>query len=80
MAKIKSDMSQAEIVDIPGVHLVFWQFPNSAALSSRGLGQVVLSHQTRVRIPVALPLLKQLLSPGFYSNFIACHILTVRQK
>ena len=25
------------------------------ALSSRGLGRVVLSHQTRVRIPVALP-------------------------
>ncbi len=30
------------------------------ALSSRGLGQVVLSHQTGVRIPVALPLLKNM--------------------
>lgn len=30
------------------------------ALSSRGLGQVVLSHQTGVRIPVALPFLKNM--------------------
>jgi hypothetical protein len=32
--------------------------PKRVALSSRGLGRVVLSHQTRVRIPVALPTFK----------------------
>ncbi len=34
-----------------------------AALSSRGLGQVVLSHQTGVQIPVALPLIIDTLYP-----------------
>jgi len=33
-----------KVVDLSGVHLVSWQFPNQVALSSRGLGQVVLSH------------------------------------
>jgi hypothetical protein len=33
--------------------------PSNGALSSRGLGRVVLSHQTGVRIPVALPILER---------------------
>ena len=36
---------------------------NLVALSSRGLGQVVLSHQTGVRIPVALLPIFPLFSP-----------------
>jgi hypothetical protein len=34
---------------------VIWYFVSPTAPSSRGPGQVVLSHQTGVRIPVALP-------------------------
>ena len=59
------------IVDIPGAHLVFWLFPIKVALSSRGLGQVVLSHQTGVRIPVALPALssRHIIFSALFNNF-----------
>ncbi len=46
------------MVDDPREPLVvFAPTDSQGALSSRGLGRVVLSHQTRVRIPVALPAL-----------------------
>jgi hypothetical protein len=55
------DLETAIIIDITGKYLIFLRFQILVALSSRGLGQVVLSHQTGVRIPVALPILKFLL-------------------